>query len=214
VKPIISVLISGLIERIDRILPLYYELLRQARGQKAEVLVLVDNRVAMPLEAKRNRLLAASKGRFVAFVDDDDWVAEDYVSAIIDMARQQPEADVICFQQSSSLGDGLPPFLVTPGLAYENEPCRQENGRWVDLRRKPWHWCAWKGELARTVAFECGPDEDWVWVQSLLPFCTREARIERVLHYYRFYRHSSAALNTDLDRAAGRSRFTIQPTAP
>jgi hypothetical protein len=44
------------------------------------------------------------------------------------------------------------------------------------------------------VAFRSGPEEDWDWVQRLLPLCSSDAFIPLVLHYYRYFRQSSAAL--------------------
>jgi hypothetical protein len=210
--PELSILISGLIERIDRALPLYYKLLGQTRGLSAEVLILMDNRLAMPLKAKRNQLLAASRGRFIACVDDDDDVSDDYAISILDAIAAHPETDIICFQQSSSLGDGLPPFIVSTSLAFENEQCSKDDaGHWLNINRKPWHWCAWRGDLARQTAFIGSPLEDWLWVQAVLKRCSTETIIPKVLHFYRFDKQSSVALNNDPDQTCARPRFCIRP---
>lgn len=53
--------------------------------------VLVDDKDSLSIGAKRNRLLAAAAGRYVAFVDDDDIVAPSYVPSILDACARGPD---------------------------------------------------------------------------------------------------------------------------
>jgi hypothetical protein len=212
----LSILISGLIERLDRSLPLYYKLLAQSKNQPVEVLLLMDNRLAMPLDAKRNQLLKSSQGRFVGFIEDDDDVSDDYVASLLAAARETPEVDVLCFQQSCSLVEGEAPFKISTSLGYENEPCHKDSsGAWADIRRKPWHWCLWKGSAARQTPFVASPSEDWLWVQEMLKQCSTEALIEKVLYFYRNDPRVSIQgqeyAKGDPDRRADQPRFRLVP---
>jgi hypothetical protein len=75
-------------------------------------------------------------------------------------------------------------------LAYENE-----ESKYVDasaklrnnIRRKPWHWCVWKAEIALKGSFPTDFyfGEDWHWLQQVIPLCTSETLIDRELHIYR-----------------------------
>jgi hypothetical protein len=48
--------------------------------------------------AKREELLLGAKGEFVAFIDDDDWVASNYVSSIVSVIQRNPGSlDVVGF---------------------------------------------------------------------------------------------------------------------
>ena len=208
----LSILISGLVERAGQWLPLYYRLLRQAQGLPVEVLLLADNRKAMPLPDKRNRLLAASTGDFVTFIDDDDDITLDYVSSILAAIEANPDTHVICFEQSSYLDDGLNRFTVRTSLAYENEAVSKDaEGRWVDIKRKPWHWCVWRGDWGREATFVSSTAEDWLWVEAIMKKCTKEVIIPRVLHLYNFEHKGSVAVNGDPDLTSALPRYIIKP---
>ena len=69
-----------------------------------------------------------------------------------------------------------------------------EGDRRVDITRKPWHWCVWRAELAKTASFPDGTiDEDWYWLRQLVPRVKKQHRIDKVLHYYRYNHKTSLA---------------------
>ena len=169
---------------------LVQELIAQAEGLPVELLVLLDNR-QQSTGRKRQALLDLAAGDFLACLDDDDFVSTDYVSSILEQARLVPAADVIAFNSEATLDSGNP-FTVRTSITFENEQVRQEGGRWVDITRKPWHWCAWSRRLARRATFpDTCVDDDWAWVGQMLPMALVEARVDRVLHFYRFSSISS-----------------------
>ena len=187
-EPQLSVLICSILDRVDMASALLHKLNTQAAGQPVEILCYADNRAKL-LPVKRNMLLAQASGRFVAHLDDDDDIAPDYVSAIVSAALTRPDADVISFDQISKLEGQQSyetPFRVRTGLHHQNQDAYVANNRRADIMRKPWHWCAWSARLAKAAVFEVAVDEDWRWIQQMLPEARVEQHIDKVLHYYRW----------------------------
>lgn len=194
---LLSVLIPSLPERLALLQPLALKLNEQAAGRPVELLIFTDNRV-WPLGAKRNLMMHVCAGQFITHLDDDDDVTDDYVDCIVANLQEYPDTDVLCFSSRANLGDNLP-FTVRTGLDFENEQTNVQKvldaeGKETDVdyrpdvQRKPWHWCAWRRELARQGSFpEEFYGEDWKWLQQVIPLCHKEVRLDRVLHYY-FYR--------------------------
>ena len=155
-------------------------------GDHVEILCLYDNR-KRSTGRKRQALLDLAQGDFVTCLDDDDGIAPDYLDKVTTAIIQNPAVDVIVFNDLSSL-NGEPPFTVITGIEYENEQCRKDdNGRWVDIHRKPWHWCVWNAKLAKGATFPDGYiDDDWYWLRQMLPQVKTQFRIPEVLHFYKF----------------------------
>lgn len=166
-----SILIPSQPSRLHLLARLLAELQRQSEGKPVEILALVDNR-ARTTGWKRNLLLSQSIGDFVASFDDDDWPAADYIDSILTAIRENPSADVICFGWETVKGSRRRHYFC--GLSDE----------W---KRKPRHFMPWRAPLAKQHQF---PDscsgEDAEWEDSILREAKTEARIDKILYYYRF----------------------------
>lgn len=133
---------------------------------------------------KRDWLIRHARGRYVAFVDDDDWIADDYVAEILRATAANP--DVICFRQHCTVnGEG---FEVDFNLEHPSG----EQG----FQRKPWHVCAWRRDIAICSSFPAiNYGEDRAWARPLWASdeyrrkkegCGfKQVHIPKVLHYYR-----------------------------
>lgn len=119
-----------------------------------EILCEVDEGLSGP---KRQRLLEAASGEYVAFVDDDDRVADDYIGQLL--AATESGADVLTFN-----------------LDFYRNGHLQETwrfGPWENQRRKGMmclnHLCAWRREIARKVAWcpDLGHNDDHLWFEPL-----------------------------------------------
>jgi glycosyltransferase involved in cell wall biosynthesis len=95
-KPLLSILTPGVPSRWPQIEALHAELARQIGDLPVEHLILVDNK-RRTVGEKRDALLRAAGGAYVAFCDDDDAVTPDYVAALLAAIRQGP--DVVTFRQ-------------------------------------------------------------------------------------------------------------------
>jgi len=190
-----TVIIPAVTERLGNT-PVLAQLHNQAKcladPKEVEILVLYDNR-QRSLGLKHQILLEAAQGQFIACLDDDDGIADAYLSEITSAIRQNPGVDVIVFNQTSVL-NGENPFTVRTGLEYENEEAHRESGLWVNIARKPWHWCCWSARLAKVAKFPDGYiDEDHYWLRQMWPLAQSQYRIDKVLHYYRFNSKTSLA---------------------
>jgi len=73
---------------------LYSQIGESNLGDSVEVLVFADDR-QRSIGTKRNWLLDRAAGEFIAYVDDDDRVAEKYVASIVHVLTSTPGLDCI-----------------------------------------------------------------------------------------------------------------------
>jgi hypothetical protein len=176
-KPTLSILIPTVPERFAQAQKLIENLMVQPMAEYAEILYLGDNR-KRTIGEKRDNLLRLAKGRYVAFCDDDDNVADNYIPALVGVGQAEL-VDVISFRQSAVWNGEH--SEVHFSIQHENEPF-QPGGI---TKRFPWHVCAWRRDLAQEGVFQnCQWGEDAAWVMQVAGLAKREAHIPHVLHYY------------------------------
>lgn len=192
-NPRLSVLVPAIVERVgDKLTVLLDHLQGQAAGRPVEILSFVDN-CKRTIGEKRDALVQLSRGDYVIFVDDDDWVANNYVHALLELA--DVNADVICVTSRCFIDDD-PSFLVRFDLHHkDNEQAHKVDGVPQDLTRPPWHVCAWRGEIARRHHFPAtNYGEDWAWAKKCNADAETQARIGQDIHVYRFNSQVSRAI--------------------
>lgn len=193
---LLSILIPSVPERADKLKDLLEKLKPQIKAWpgQAEALVLIDFRT-MSLGEKRNRMMQIAAGRYVIHLDDDDRLVDGALDVIVPILQEEAfkedPVDVIAYDQESHL-DGADPFIVRTSIDFENEGARLVDKKWQDIKRKPWHWCCWRTELARQGSFVGRIDEDWQWLKQVLPLVKRQRKLDQVLHQYWF--HGSQSL--------------------
>ena len=183
--PLLSILIPATPKRYhSHLWPLWNKLQGQVdalqREGAVEVLVFLDNR-QRTIGEKRDALVQMSRGRFVAFCDDDDDVADDYIEAIVGaIEAATKDTSVVTFDQLAVINGAE--AVCSFSLRHRNEPFAAPR-----FNRNAWHVCAWRGEMARRVRFPAtNYGEDWAWAKHLVIDATGEIRIPRVLHVYRY----------------------------
>lgn len=175
----LSILIPSIPSRFESFKRIFAKLNLQAEGRKVEVLGLFDNK-KRSIGAKRDALVQSSKGEYVAFVDDDDNVTDDYIVKLLQAAGERP--DVITFKQKSIINGEE--AIVDFDLHYKkNEPFVPN----TTIKRRPFHVCAFRGDIARRYHF---PDEmygeDWGWCKQVLRDVKTQTKIDKIIHYYVF----------------------------
>lgn len=176
---ILSILIPGIPERIDRLTLLVNKINSQiTENMNVEVLVLIDN-MKMSIGEKREKLKNMAKGKYWCMVDDDDDVSDYYVGEIYAAALEN-DVDVICFDTIAKV-DGMP-SLISVNVENENEQYR-----YGITKRKPSHVNAWKSEKFNQFQFgDRNYGEDFDFCKQCYPHITSSCKIEKVLHYYTY----------------------------
>lgn len=153
-----------------------HEMLSPENRRRVEILILTDAK-GVALGTKRNDMIRIARGEYVAFVDDDDRVSEDYLATLL--SATDHGADVITFLASVSL-DGAAPKTCRYSLKYEADKNTSS-----EYHRIPNHLSAVRRELAvRTPYTSLGRAEDAEYAKDLRPLLRSEHHIDRTLYYY------------------------------
>lgn len=177
--------LKKLIDKIDQ------QIKQHNLEKKVEHLILVDNKVRT-VGRKRDNLVQSAVGQFVAFVDDDDDISNDYVIELVNAIKDNPDVDVITFKQHCFIEDN-PKSVVVFGLQNENESYLPN----TIFKRKPYHVCAWNRRLAQKYRVPSNNIcEDFGWVSQLWREAKTEFFIDKPLHAYIHNEANTACLQT------------------
>lgn len=196
-----SILMLSIPERIESMTAAVKHLQEQAnalgQGKAVEILVLLDNR-SKSISEKRNDLLQMARGKYIAFLDDDDAVSKDYMEKIL-KAIDENDVDCISFNQWCSL-DGEP-MDVEFGIGNPHgQLWRDEDGFLGNIKRPPYHMCLWRREIALTEVFNPvygsngQSSEDIDWLLRVYPKIKTEYHIPDALHGYIYNSKTTASL--------------------
>lgn len=135
-----------------------------------EVEVLVDDRdEATTIGEKRQALLERARGHFIAYVDDDDGVAHDYVNRVLTALKSRSDADCASLVGAMTV-DGGTAVRFEHSISYGE--WRMQGGVHV---RPPNHLNAVRRELALRVGFKAQNEgEDFDFSTRLRPLLARE----------------------------------------
>lgn len=179
-----SIMILSIPSRLQQLSALYEKLQTQIGARKdIEVICLVDNK-SMTIGEKRSKILSCSRGQYVAFLDDDDTVSDNYIEEIM-RVLDSSSPDVVSFEQDCTVNGKK--FMVNFRLGNPHEPAVQNAlGEYPPvIKRPPYHMCVWKGVIARNTPIpSISYGEDLAWIQSMVQRCKTGVHISKVLHYY------------------------------
>jgi glycosyltransferase involved in cell wall biosynthesis len=147
--------------------------------QTNEVEILFDGSMGYNIGVKRNKLLERSKGDYICFIDDDDEIASNYVSLILEACKSG--ADCI----------GISGIITTNGSDKRQWHISKDYGYWHEkdgvYLRTPNHISPVKRELALKAGFpEISFGEDAVYSERLLSFLNTEVKIEQNIYHYKY----------------------------
>lgn len=147
-------------------------------GERYEVLTDYDNR-EVSIGAKRQRMLEAAQGRYVVFIDSDDWVESDYLHWIFGAIEQDP--DCIGFKIACT---GTP---HKTGIASNRFQDWRTRGNVYE--RTIYHKNPIRRDIALQIGFKdmrFGEDYDFSKRLKQSGLLTKEVFIPRFLYFYRF----------------------------
>lgn len=175
----LSILVCTLVSRKQLLEELLIRLSSQLEARDNVEIVIKEDNGEMTIGDKRNLLLDEARGKYVAFVDDDDLVAPDYVDKVIKATLNEPDC---CGIEGMVTFDGGVSKKFVHSIQYKN--WYEHGGVYY---RCPNHLSPVKTELARQVRFpgrSMGEDQDYS--MRLLPLLKTEEYIEGILYYYRY----------------------------
>lgn len=162
---------KSLDELLERLRP-------QTQGKPVEIQVLKDD-MEMTIAEKRQMGFQVAKGRYVAFIDDDDMIEATYVDDILEALKSEP--DLVVFDMKIT---GYPgPNLTKIGVEFGEDRNAPEA-----YYRLPTYLMVWRRELAVQVPFQNVWDEDSNWAKRIAPLVDskKQIRIPKILYHYRF----------------------------
>ena len=183
---LLSVLILSIPSRLSNLIHIYEKLMKQVGSDdRVEILTLVDNKL-LSIGAKRQSLLDISRGRYLAFLDDDDDVSNDYIQSLLSATKEN--SDVITFDQHCNVNGQE--FLVNFGVGNPHESLHSKK-----IKRPPYHICAWSSKIAKQIKFQdISYGEDIHWCSGLYPFLKSETHIDKILHFYQYSDKTSESI--------------------
>lgn len=180
---ILSILIPTVPSRLNYFYPkIMNHLWNQIEGKYndcVELIALFDNKKRL-IGKKRQEMVDIAQGKYVVFIDDDDRVADDYVEAIINELRANPDVDVLVYNCICRVNNGSDK-LCKYGKEFEYGDIL--GGK--EWRGKPAHTMVWKTSIVRNHKYQnMGHGEDVNWVVRATKDVQTQVRIDRVLYWY------------------------------
>lgn len=172
----LSVLICHIPERhrlLDRLLALL-------EPQKQHLIEVIVDDGGGSIGVKRNRLLDKANGQYVAFVDDDDLVSDDYAESVCSMiAMSNPD----CV--------GIVGLVIQPGKDTWTFRHSISVDRWCKDKERhiyfrcPNHLNPIKASIAKSIRFpDISHGEDRDWSERIRPYLKTEEFIEHPIYFY------------------------------
>jgi glycosyltransferase involved in cell wall biosynthesis len=194
---ILSVLIPTLDSRREQFDCLYERLAAQVHAASAEVAVEVlyyRDDGELSVGAKRNALIRRACGRFIAFIDDDDDISDDYISRICEVISRRPDIDCIGIKGIVTFSGGHPREF-SHSIQYQDYFSRGHN-----YFRPPYHLNPILREIALRFPFlpiSYSEDAEWALRLQRAGVLRREEFIETPLYLYKSRRWWSYQLMLD-----------------
>lgn len=179
-----SILICTLDERSEQFKKLFLKLVNQIEKynlvSEVEVVFFKDNR-NYSIGFKRNALLQAAKGAYIAFVDDDDQIADNYVQLIYKALKSNPDCvslnGLITFNSKN-------PRKFIHSLKYKT---------WFEKNsvyyRCPNHLNPIKSSIAKQFKFpetNFGEDADWSMQICKSGLLKKEVDVKSTYYFYTY----------------------------
>jgi glycosyltransferase involved in cell wall biosynthesis len=179
---ILSILICSveIEERQIKLKKLISELHKQISKNYAEEIVeiLIDtDNMTKSVGQKRNDLINKAKGHFVCFIDDDDFITENYLSTILNHLNIGIDILLIGI---SHIENGINKTKILPSLFIDNLTTNE-----VVFKTNHFHLCPHKKSIAELVSFDCvNFAEDMIYSKKMGKHISNHAVIYDPIYIY------------------------------
>ena len=174
----LSILIPTMPERKRKFDELLHELYFQigGRNELVEIFFKESQKGVPTLGEKRNMLLEQAQGRYVTFIDDDDYITPDYVETILKGLEGDP--DCFCYDLLYKC-----PWMekrVIYSTKYDRDAEKEDH-----FERLPNHLMVVKRELALRAKYpHVDFGEDAEFGKRIKRLIRTEARTNKILYHY------------------------------
>jgi len=172
--------LNGREQYLNRLLTHLHSIIPPNYKDKIEIIINKDNKEKL-VGAKRNEVLFAANGKYVAFIDDDDMVSPNYFNSII----PELEKDVDCVGLKGN-------YYVKGNLILEFHHANSNGGHmrkgWIQYRPIN-HLNPVKTEIARQIMYpdkNLSEDSDYCDRLFAAKLIKTESVLEEVLYHYYF----------------------------
>jgi glycosyltransferase involved in cell wall biosynthesis len=167
-------------ERQNELKKLINELHRQISKNYAEeiieIIVDTDNMIKS-VGQKRNDLIEKARGEFICFIDDDDFISENYLSTILYHLNSGIDILLIAIEH---IENGVNKPKIIPSLYIDN----LNTGEAV-FKTNHFHLCPHKKSIAQNVLFECvNFAEDMLYSQKMVKHINNYFLISEPIYIY------------------------------
>src|SRR3990172_2819334 len=186
---LLSILVPSLESRSHELVNPKADLFRQIIHCKAEddveILTDIDNG-EMTIGAKRNRLLSRAGGKYLAFFDDDDFPASNYIEKLLECIKTDCDN---CSMTGVITWDGERPEIFEHSLKYKEYKTTTNP---VKYERYPNHLNVIKSSIAKQLKFpeiNHGEDTDYATQIFKSGLLKKETAIDGILYHYNYKTH-------------------------
>lgn len=181
---ILSLLILTIDERREMFENIYAILKMQIlnNANKNQIEILIDNSLNS-IGTKRNNLLEKAKGKYIAFVDDDDEVSNEYIESLMAAIKQKPDCVSL---RGVITWNGGNPELFEHSVKYSAYATTTNE---IKYERYPNHLNCIKSSIAKQFKFKeinFGEDTDWATQIFQSGLLKKEVYIDKVLYHYKY----------------------------
>lgn len=194
---LLSILICTIEERQEDFEKLRNHLIKQINennySEEIEILDCCDNKT-YPVGVKRNFLLENASGKFICFIDDDDWVSKDYIKEIMNIIKNN--SDIDCIGIKGKLISLYSPQMNKEFIHSIRYATYMEDNNYY--YRCCNHLCPIRRDIASKYKFPLlnrGEDTDWAISLAKSGELKNEVFLDKIIYYYRFDFNKSATSN-------------------
>lgn len=155
---------------------LHRQISKNFAEEMVEIIIDTDN-MEKSVGKKRNDLIEKAQGEFICFIDDDDFVSENYLSTILYHLNSGIDILLITIEH---IENGVNKPKIIPSLYIDN----LNTGEAV-LKTNHFHLCPHKKSIARNVLFECiNFAEDMMYSQKMVRHIINSHTIYEPIYIY------------------------------
>lgn len=209
----LSILVCSALERNETFIPKSLRRLRMLKSllsaedkKKVQILYIIDDKEMM-LGDKRNYAREGAMGEYITYVDDDDYITDDYITSLLE-AIDKHDVDVITFNAMVSINGG------SPKLCRYSSKYSQDYNTETEYHRLPNHIVCVRREISNLVSFpSIIYGEDALYAKILKKHIKTEHYIDKALYHYNYNEMTTIAQEQTPSVIRRRSQENILPDA-